>query len=380
MTSRKLLRTCAVVARTTVCALLVAGCCAVQQSSRTEWIAVAKDGKGFVSQPSGRPFTPWGFNYDHDERGRLIEDYWESEWAKVEEDFREMRQLGANIVRIHPQLAKFVSLKEGRSVSEVKPNDRALNQLRRLVQLSERLGLYLDVTGLGCYHKPDVPAWYDALSETERWTVQARFWQAVAGVCRDSPAIFCYDLMNEPVTPAGPRKGTDWLGPPFAGKHFVQWISQETKGRERPAIAREWIQRLTRAIREVDRRHLITVGLVPWSLPRPGLDSGFHPDAIAGDLDFISVHLYPERGKVSEEIETLKAFAVGKPVVVEETFPLKCSADELAAFIEQSRSVASGWIGFYWGRTPDELRASKQLADALMLAWLELFEKLNPNR
>ena len=31
--------------------------------------------------------TPWGFNYDHDEAGRLIEDYWDAEWAKVEEDF-----------------------------------------------------------------------------------------------------------------------------------------------------------------------------------------------------------------------------------------------------------------------------------------------------
>ena len=367
-------------AMTIVCLLLMAGCSTVQRSSRLEWIAVVKDGKGFVSQPSGKSFTPWGFNYDHDERGRLIEDYWEAEWVKVEKDFREMRQLGANVVRIHPQLAKFVSLKEGRPISEAVPNEQALKQLRRLVQLAERVGLYLDVTGLGCYHKADVPAWYDALSEAERWAVQARFWQAVAGVCRDSPAIFCYDLMNEPVAPAGPKKGTDWLGPAFAGKHFVQWISQETKGRERPAIAQEWIQRLTQAIHEVDRRHLITVGLVPWSLPRPGLDSGFHPVAIVGDLDFISVHLYPERGKVPEAVETLKAFAVGKPVVVEETFALKCSLEEFAAFVEQSRSVASGWVGFYWGRTPDELRASKQLADALMLGWIELFQKLNPNR
>ncbi|MCX7824159.1 MAG: cellulase family glycosylhydrolase [Verrucomicrobiae bacterium] len=379
MTFRKILQA-RLVTPTIAGALLVAEGCAVRPLSRMEWLAVAHDGKGFVSQPSGRPFTPWGFNYDHDERGRLLEDYWESEWTKVEEDFREMRRLGANVVRVHLQLAKFVSLKSGRPVSKVEPNERALKQLGRLVQLAERVGLYLDVTGLGCYHKADVPAWYDALSEDDRWAVQARFWQAVAGVCRDSPAIFCYDLMNEPVAPAGPKKGTEWLGPAFAGKHFVQWISQETKGRERPTIAREWIRRLTRAIREADRRHLITVGLVPWSLPGRGLDSGFHPEAIVDDLDFISVHLYPERGKVSEEIETLKAFVVGKPVVVEETFPLKCSPEEFTAFVERSRGIASGWIGFYWGRTPEELRASNQIADALMLKWLELFEKLNPNR
>ena len=40
------------------------------------WVAVPKDQKGFVLDPSGRPFVPWGFNYDHDDKGRLIEDYW----------------------------------------------------------------------------------------------------------------------------------------------------------------------------------------------------------------------------------------------------------------------------------------------------------------
>ncbi|MFZ8521057.1 hypothetical protein ACO1NF_14000, partial [Staphylococcus aureus] len=41
------------------------------------WVAVSKDRKGFVLEPSGRPFVPSGFNYDHDDKGRLIEDYWE---------------------------------------------------------------------------------------------------------------------------------------------------------------------------------------------------------------------------------------------------------------------------------------------------------------
>jgi len=29
--------------------------------------------------------TPWGFNYDHDETGRLIEDYWHDEWPKIDQ-------------------------------------------------------------------------------------------------------------------------------------------------------------------------------------------------------------------------------------------------------------------------------------------------------
>src|SRR5262245_42839571 len=80
----------------------------LSQSSDLAWIRVANDKKSFVLEPSGRAFVPWGFNYDHDRDGRLLEDYWDTEWPTVEEDFREMRQLGANVVRIHLQLGKFM--------------------------------------------------------------------------------------------------------------------------------------------------------------------------------------------------------------------------------------------------------------------------------
>ncbi len=332
------------------------------------WVEVSKDKKGFVLRPSERPFVPWGFNYDHDEKGRLIEDYWESEWAKVEADFAQMKTLGANVIRVHLQLGKFM---DGPS----KSNPKALDRLAKLVRLAETTGLYLNLTGLGCYHKKDVPAWYDRLAEKDRWDVQARFWGAVAGRCADSPAIFCYDLMNEPVVPGGRRKDGDWLGPVFAGKHFVQFVTLDQNDRPRPDIARQWVEHLVAAVRTVDKRHLITVGLVDWSLDRKGLTSGFVPDKVTDKLDFVSVHLYPEAGKLDEAAQTLKGFSVGKPVVVEETFPLRCSPKELDEFIGRAGPDAAGWISFYWGKPPEKLRRSKEIGDAILLQWLERFEK-----
>lgn len=336
-----------------------------------QWIVVARDRRSFRLEPSGAPFAPWGVNYDHDEQGRLIEDYWESEWEKVEEDFGEIRRLGANTVRIHLQLGRFLEAPE-------RPNQPALERLRRLVELAERLGLYVDVTGLGCYHKKDVPDWYDRLDEPRRWAAQARFWEAVAERLADRPGVFCYDLMNEPVVPGDGPPRDDWLGPPFAGKHFVQFVALATNHRERPEIARRWIEQLVVAVRRHDRRRLITVGLVPWSLDRPGLTSGFVPSRVAGPLDFVAVHLYPQTGKLDEAIETLRAFDVGKPVVIEETFPLECSGEELERFLERSRATTAGWIGFYWGKTRAECRTCGDLADALMADWLERFERLGP--
>jgi hypothetical protein len=331
-------------------------------------VRVSKDKKAFVLDQSGRPFIPWGFNYDHDAKGRLIEDYWEDEWPAVEAHFAQMKKLGANVVRVHLQLAKFMETAQ-------KPSDKALDRLGKLLVLAERERLYLDLTGLGCYHKKDVPAWYDSLAEKERWDVQARFWQAVACRCAESPAVFCHDLMNEPVVPGGKRTDGDWLGPPFGDKHFVQFITLDQAGRPRPEIARQWVHHLAAAIREKDKRHLITVGLVDWSLDRPGLTSGFVPNKVTGDLDFVSLHVYPKKGQVEQALKTLAGFAVGKPVLIEETFPLACSVKELGDFIDGSKEHAAGWIGFYWGKTPDELRRSNTIADALTLGWLALFEK-----
>ena len=125
----------------------------------------------------------------------MIEDYWRDDWETVAEDFKEIKALGANVIRVHLQL--------GRYMKTAKLLDQAnLEQLAKLLKLAERTGLYIDLTGLGCYHKQDVPKWYGKLEESERWNVQARFWQAVAKVCKDSPAIFCHNLMNEPVLPA----------------------------------------------------------------------------------------------------------------------------------------------------------------------------------
>lgn len=345
------------------------------QPGKLGFIRVSDDHKGFVVAETNKPFVPWGFNYDHDEKGRLIEDYWDAEWPKIVEDFREMKDLGANVARIHLQVAKFLDAAD-------KPNAKSLDQLARLVKLAEETGLYLDLTGLGCYHKKDVPAWYDALDESDRWAAQATFWTAIAERCRSSPAIFCYDLMNEPVVPGGKRKDRDWLGPAFGDKHFVQFITLDQANRPRPLIARMWVDTLVKAVRSVDKKHLVTVGLVDWSLDRPGLTSGFVPKEIAGPLDFLCTHIYPEAGKIDEAVETLRGFAeVGKPVLIEETFPLKCGIPDFEKFLKATRPHAAGYVGFYWGKTLEECRAGKTIPDAMMAAWLELFQReTNPTK
>ena len=82
--------------------------------------------EGLRPRPVRRPFVPWGFNYDHDAEGRLIEDYWDEEWPTVEAHFGQMKKLGANVVRVHLQLGKFMDGPD-------KANEKALARLGKLL-------------------------------------------------------------------------------------------------------------------------------------------------------------------------------------------------------------------------------------------------------
>ena len=332
-----------------------------------EWIRTNAGGDGFIRGERAEPFLAWGFNYDHDEPGRLLEDYWDKEWDTIAADFAEMKALGANVVRIHLQLGRFMDTPD-------QPNAKALVQLKRLIRLTEETGLYLNLTGLGCYHKKDVPPWYDSLDETGRWKTQARFWEAIAKIGSDSPAIFCYDLMNEPILP-GKKKATDWLAGEFGGKYFVQRIALDLAGRTRQQVAKAWVDKLVTAIHRHDQRHMITIGVIPWALTFPGAKPLFYAPEVGGKLDFVSVHFYPKSGEVDKALKALAVYDVGKPLVIEEMFPLKCGLPELDQFVTQSAKTTDGWIGFYWGRTLEEYRADKaSLRSAVMLQWLGYFQ------
>jgi hypothetical protein len=356
--------------------LLASGFCFGQSEARAamtalEFIRVAQDGRHFVFSNSGVEFRPWGFNYDHDAANRLLETYWKKEWSAVAGDFQEMKQLGANTVRIHLQVSRFMK-------SARQTNRESLDQLARLLTLAEKTGLYLDVTGLGCYDKKDVPRWYNKLNEEQRWEVQARFWESVAQICSNSPAVFCYDLMNEPVLTED-KKNRDWTPGAFGDRYFVQRLTLDFAGRTAKQIAEAWVDRMVTAIRKHDQRHLVTVGAIPWSLTWTNAKPLFYSREVSKNLDFVSLHFYPEEDGVAKALTALAVYDIGKPMVIEEMFPLNCSIVQLDQFIDGSKPLAVGWISFYWGKTILEYKSSKSsIAAALMLEWLEYFVRKTP--
>ncbi|MEZ5326864.1 MAG: cellulase family glycosylhydrolase, partial [Verrucomicrobiales bacterium] len=345
-------------------------------------IRIAPDGRSFVK--NGAPFRIWGVNYDHNEHAsidgvtgsQLIEEYWHDDWQQVIDDFAEIRALGANVVRVHLQFGEFMS-------TATEPNQKSLERLSALLKLATNNGLYLDLTGLACYRKADVPDWYNGLNESARWQAQAAFWGAIARTCAGHPAVFCYDLMNEPILDGG--EGDDWLpGEPLGGYHFVQRITRDNAGRKGENIAKAWIDTLVSAIRQYDTDTLTTVGVIPWATVFPGAKPLFHDPDASKALDFVSVHFYPKAGEIDKALTALKVYDTGKPVVIEEMFPLACSTDDLLDFVDRSANDCGtdGWISFYWGKTAAELRADPNggISAAIKAEWLERFAREAKNK
>lgn len=306
----------------------------------------------------GKSFRVWGFNWGNG----MLEDHWNNDWSGLVGDFKEMSEYGANTVRLPLQYEAFMK-------NATTPNQQSLNKLKQLIKVAEDNKLYLIVSGLNAFEKQSQPAWYNNMTDDERWATQAVFWEAIAGAIGKSPAVLAYDLMNEPVVAVDPANG--WLpGAAFGGYYFVQNIALNTNGRTTVELMRQWIQKMTQAIRKKDSKHLITVGFLP-----------FHTFAqFAPDLGMMSTHLYPKTGETDKDALSIQKFLSDKPLIISEIFPLNCSDVELQQFIVEQNKNVSGWVSHYNGKTLEELQASGTIPDAIYRAALLKFIEMAPTQ
>ena len=285
---------------------------------------------------------------------------------RVEREFGEMKAAGTTVARVHPEMFHILT---GPGQSEA----QALDRLERLLQIAETSGIRLKITGLACYKISERMDWYDAMEEQERWRTQAFFWETIARTCAKSPAVFAYDLVNEPG--AVGKRADGWYLGRMGEVEFCQRLSLDAGDRSGDDIFREWTKRMVSAIRKHDKKHLITMGMLPF----PSANK-----AAAEQLDFVSPHLYPKAGEVDEEIKLLEKFDWGKPIVIGETFPLRCGVDDERDFLLKSRSIAHGWIGHWPDESPAQLAKLEETGEAtihgaIWLSWVNLFKELGPH-
>jgi hypothetical protein len=374
-------------------------------------IAVGPDGKGFVEQPSGRAYVPFGVNYYDPNTGWAPKIWRQFDAKRVTQHFEVMRSLGVNCARVFLTAATFQP--DADTIDE-----RALEKLDTLIRIARRAGIRLILTGPDhwegspAYWRPDRFAGEPALRALEN------FWRTAGRRYRGEPAIFAWDLLNEPHVPwsldtwrpawnrwlqdqygTWDRLKSDWAGEIKEGDSWGNIAIPENKATEgnprllawqkfREHVADEWVRRQVQAIRQADPTHLVTVGYIQWSYPlvrggNPSLYAAFNPQRQAQWLDFLCMHFYPLLGRPLESreawdrnlayLQSVLAYChVGKPVVLEEfgwygggapRGQPSLTEDEqdrwIVAEIEATRRLANGWLSWPFADTPTSTDMSK---------------------
>jgi len=241
--------------------------------------------------------------------------YWWKEFdeGEVEEEFKEVRSLGAEVVR-------FFLLWEDFQPRPDVVDDGALANLEAVLDLAHRYGLKTMPTLLVGHMSGAnwVPEW--ALDEAHRspypvisggkpvhygvrdiyedpamLRAEKLLVRTVASTFSEHPAVLAWDLSNEVDNLRVPRS---------------------------PEAAKRWCALLANEIRSVDPNHPVTLGLHQEDLE---FDKGFHVHEL--DLDVVSMHGYPmvapwAEGPLDTDavpfLNTLTEALVGRPVLFQE--------------------------------------------------------------
>lgn len=403
--------------------------------SKMQLIVVSADGEGFAERDSGRPYIPFGTNYYDPHTGWAPKIWRKYDAEKVREHFRLMSKIGVNCARVFLTAASFQPKAE--TIDE-----QSLKKLDTLIKIARETDIRLILTGPDhwegspSYWRPDRFAGEEALRALEH------FWEVLGKRYRGEPAIFAWDLLNEPHLPWF-LKGWDvrwnaWLEKKYGnfGSLKAAWGDELTDTAQwgkvavpddrddagnprlrdwqlfREYLADEWVRRQVEALRGADPTHLITVGYIQWSYPlvRPGNPSrysAFNPHRQGRWFDFLTIHFYPTMGaplksdenwrKNLSYLQAILAYChIGKPVVLGEfgwygggapqKHPYLSEVEQslwISAEIEASRPLADGWLSWPFADSPSSsdisLFAGLFKADFAVKAWGRRFKELGVN-
>lgn len=401
--------------------------------AKDEFVRVSPDGRGFVV--GGRPWYPFGCNYYDPHVGWAPKMWREFDPAKVEEHFRVMQGLGVNVVRV------FVA---AQSFFPNPPNLEAdaLKKFDALLAVARRHGIRVHPTGPDAWEGR--PPWCqeDIYANAKALEAQVAFWKAFAARYKENPIIFAYDLRNEPHIQWKGREmevgWRDWLRERYGTVEELRkaWGAEakNVQGFEsvaipedkaasnsialldfqwfRESLADRWVKLQVEAIRSADPNHLVTVGLIQWSVPvvlgRPSQYAAFRPSRIAPMLDFLSIHFYPLWGDplASDEdfnrnlaylelaLRYTHAGDLRKPLFVgefgwygggrtDDRAAVRSAEDQARwcrSAVMQGRGIAAGWLNWAYADTPSARDMSKfsglVAEDGKPKRWGEVFGEL----
>lgn len=275
----------------------------------------------FREQGARRPIVMVGVNYFDHETGWAPKLWQKFDEGRVQQQLRMLKEQGFNSIRVFLTYESF-----HREAGKIDPEGEA--KFRKLLAMCRELGIYVMPSGPD--HWEGTPDWRkkgDRFADETLLKADEAWWTAFAERFKDEPALWAYDLYNEPMigwdSPAMKARWNEWLNreygsveriaaawkrpanevgttgdiavpPPQAALNDGRLYDYQ---RFREFIADEWTRRMAEAIRSADKRHLITVGNIQWAAPimigEVKHYAGFNPRSNARYVDFTTIHFYP---------------------------------------------------------------------------------------
>jgi hypothetical protein len=364
----------------------------IAQDTQSEFIEVADDNWHFETSQSGTHFTPFGTNY-YDPESYGTHEVWDNpaftapnvidnfDSTRTRTHFAQLQSLGANVIRIFLSCVKF-------EPTLYNLDESSFQKVDKIISLAKEYDLRIVFDLVEVWEGAPEGGWLSWDYYSDPVSIQGLEFlvSAFGSRYRDEPAIFAWDLTNEPYTKwsDGPMETlwiewthlkydneeglrSAWPDYPLDGEIWDNiYVPSENLNNPndqrlfdfqlfRDDVAYNWTKRLVEAIREVDQNHMITVGLIQWSIPfkqsieGPGGYPGFNPQKIAPLLDYVSVHGYDWWDDyASIYIQGLLRYCfANKPVLLEEYQYHRST-------VEATLGSASGWVNWAAYAGPDE--------------------------
>jgi hypothetical protein len=372
------------------------------QDSQSEFIRVADDSWHFETDVSGTAFTPFGTNY-YDPESYGTHEVWDNpaftapnpignfDSIRTRNHFAQLQGIGVNVIRIFLSSMKF-------EPTRYTLDEASFQKVDKIISLAKEYDLRIIFDLVEVWEGAPQTGWlsWDYYSDEVSLDGLEYLVKAFGDRYKDEPAIFAWDLTNEPYVKwtDGPMDALwiDWIHLKYANEDSLSdawpdyplsgenwdnpYIPSETTNNPndqrlfdfqlfRDDVAYNWTKRLVEAIREVDSKHMITVGLIQWSIPfkqnieQPGGYAGFNPQKIAPLLDYVSVHGYDWWDEhAGTYIQGLLRYCyANKPVLLEEFEYHNSTVDE-------TLGSASGWVSWAAYAGPSETDPEAYLFDS----------------
>ena len=178
---------------------------------------------------------------------KLIESYqdnWITEW-----DIENIANMGCNVIRVPFWYRNFMKDTQGTWITENPDDNPGFKRLDWVIEQAEKNDMYVILDMHGCPGGQSMDHCCGTLGVNELYTDETcqntmeLLWRTIAARYKDNPVVAAYDIMNEPQNNSG-----------YEDEHsYDPWNSQSWE------MSNQIYDRMIKAIREVDNRHVITV-------------------------------------------------------------------------------------------------------------------------